>query len=239
VLLVQGDVFLRTGGAGDPYTATEGGSIFDQLDEFGEVWLATQGALNRAFAVMLSGKLVNTMGFSGLAWLLPGDIYCNEEGFNFASGTCPDGTCTAGHYSANRTFTFQTGLVSSEPRLIGHEIGHNFGAEHTHCSNAVTGAGPTNTNTIDTCSDDDAGQGCYAGALSCPAAATVNGVPNVRGTVMSYCSIEPGGCSSSAVFADGHRTLLTPFVQANLVAGCFTLTGGGETPFFANGFENP
>jgi hypothetical protein len=237
VRLLQGNVFLRTGGAGaDPYSSPEGGSIFDQLDEFGEVWLATQGSIDRAFAAMISGKETNANAFSGLAWLLPGDIYCNEEGTNFPSGICPDGTCTAGHYSANRTFTSAITLFASEPRLIGHEIGHNFGANHTHCSDAVTGNGPTSTNTIDTCFNGESD--CFGGTQTCPAAQTINGVPNVRGTVMSYCHLAPAGCSASAVWAPAHVTLLLPLITTNASAGCFTVAGA-DPVIFANGFENP
>ncbi|HTG34648.1 MAG TPA: hypothetical protein VLB76_17145 [Thermoanaerobaculia bacterium] len=62
---------------------------------------------------------------------------------------------------------------------------HNVGSPHTHCY-----APPT-----DTCYN---GEACYTGSTSCPAPVTINGVTNVKGTVMSYCHLT--GCGSTAVF---------------------------------------
>lgn len=234
--LLQGTTVLRTGGgAADPYGSTPSTPILDQLDELGEWWAENQGTESRAFVILLSGKLAAgpTGGFSGLAWIGGGGNYCTSRGSVF--GGCGDGQCTSGHYSANRTWTNTINLQSFEPIGIGHELGHNFGARHAHCSDAVTGIGQTGVNTIDTCYASESG--CYSGPTSCPAPHPVNDVPNVRGTIMSYCH-NLGGCSSAGVFADGHRTLLTPRVAANVANGCFAPIGsGGPDPVFKNGFE--
>src|SRR5207302_1733695 len=88
------------------------------------------------------------------------------------------------------------GFVSTEAKFVGHEIGHNFGARHTHCSQQ-DGLG-----NIDACFNTEGG--CYSGPTSCPAPATYQGFTtpaNAPGTVMSYCN--QGVCGSpgsSAVF---------------------------------------
>jgi hypothetical protein len=238
-----GTTFLRIGGsAADPYASTSSTPISTQLNELGAYWLANNAAVQRAFVMQLSGKLSSTHagGFSGIAWLIGANNMCNERGFTFSG--C-GGTCTAGHYSVNRTNTQPNAALGSfEPIGIGHEIGHNFGAGHTHCSDAVTGVSDTNVNTIDTCYSGEAGSGCYGGATSCPAPTTINGVPNIRGTIMSYCHLlGSGGCNStsgsSGVFANAHRTLLSPIVGANIAVGCFDPVSTSETPIFRNGFE--
>lgn len=107
----------------------------------------------------------------------------------------------------------------------------------SRCSNSSTGAGPASSNTIDQCFNAESGFGCYGGAQACPAPATVNGVSNVTGTLMSYCHLSGlPSCSSSQVFATAHRTLLNPRVANNVTNGCFAPISAGNN-IFANGFE--
>jgi len=229
--LVQGTTLLRT--AADPYTAAD---TFDQLDEVGEVWASTQAGTPRAFVAMISGKAASPNSSDGIAWTLtsPSVNYCTQTNNTFAG--CTDGTCTAGHYSVSRVFKFVGSTAANDIGLVAHEIAHNFGADHTHCSNAVTGAATNVAPYIDNCFSGE-GNGCFSGTQSCPAPVTVNGVANVRGTLMSYCHLNGiAGCTSSNVFAAAHRTLLGPKVTNNRALGCFT-SGTLPNDVFRNGFE--
>lgn len=220
--LLQGTTILRTSANPDPYTTPMGADTADQLDEFGSFWQNNQGSIPRAFAMLLSGKSDEPFSSSGIAWVLNGNNYCTST------------NAVGGHYSVTQVFRFAGSNASHDVSVVAHEIGHNFGAHHTHCSNSTTGAGPTGSNTIDICFTGE--QGCFNGTPVCPAPSTVNGVTNVRGTLMSYCELNGiAGCTSSDVFATAHRTLLNPRVAGNVTNGCF---GGGATPnIFANGFE--
>lgn len=220
--LLQGTTILRTSGTADPYPSPIGTDTGVQLTEFGTFWQNNQSAVSRAFAMLLSGKSSSDFSSAGIAWVLNGSNYCTSRSAN------------GGHYSVTQVFKFAGSNASHDILVIAHELGHNFGAFHTHCSNATTGAGPTATNTIDTCFTGE--QGCFNGTQVCPVPGTVNGVGNVRGTLMAYCHLNGiSGCTSSEVFATAHRTLLTPRVANNVSNGCFS---GAQLPvIFVNGFE--
>jgi hypothetical protein len=184
IQLVQGTTFLRVGVNNDPWTqAATGGANVNQLNEVSNYWNTTNNGIARAFVAMLSGK--GTSGASGIAWV-------------------PSAMC--GHFNGTSfSQVFRSGTTPSfgDVLVVGHEIGHNFGSPHSHCYSPP----------IDSCYNGEAANGCYSGTPSCPAAATINGVTNVTGTLMSYCHLL-GGCSSSLVFHPRSVTLLQPRIQA-------------------------
>ena len=215
VRLLQGFTILRPSTTTDPYTQSciviiNGNPVCAangaQLNEFTNYWSGGCGGacsgVSRALAMMLSGKQTSNNSASGIAWL--------------------NGLCSTGiGYSFSQVFKFNGSTAAHDSRLVGHELGHNFGSPHTHCYSP----------TVDQCYNAE--PGCFSGTQSCPAAATYNGVSNVRGTVMSYCH-NLGGCGSSEVFHPTTVSLLAPLIQ-NRVGQCiFPLS----VPFFSDGFES-
>ncbi len=208
VVLVQGTTFLRT--ASDPYAQTGSPASGAHLNEFGSYWAANYGSVNRSFAMLLSGVSPSPNSASGIAWV---NAYCRTQS-------------NGGSYSVNQIFTGSGISVASSAFIVAHELGHNFGASHTHCSNATTGAAPTATGTIDQCYSGE--NGCFSGTTSCPSSGP--GAP--RGTLMSYCHIGSNGCGQNVLqFHPTHVTQLLARVAANTPSCLRTET------IFTNGFQ--
>jgi hypothetical protein len=208
VRLLQGTTFLRT--APDPYGPMNSPADQAGLQEFGSYWESNYASVTRAFAALLSGKSPSGNSASGIAWL---NAYCNEQTFG-------------GSYSVNQVFTNPGIPVDLSARLVGHELGHNFGAAHTHCTEAATGIHPVGINTIDQCFSGESG--CYSGATSCPS----SGPGNPLGTIMSYCNIN--GCGQNVLqFHPTQVTTLSALIALN-TPSC--LLPDAER-IFADGFE--
>lgn len=208
VRLVQGFTILRPSTTQDPYGQSGTGNADSaKLNEFSSYWSSGCGGacagVSRALAMMLSGKQGSANSASGIAWL---------------NSLCSSST----GYSFSQVFKFAQDTSSSDGKLVGHELGHNFGSNHTHCYSPP----------IDTCYN--AQSGCYSGGTSCPAPATYSGLPNITGTVMSYCHLT--GCGSFEVFHPRTTDLLDPLIQ-NRVGQCIFPLGASNL-IFSNGFEN-
>jgi hypothetical protein len=179
----------------DPWTQPgTGGANANQLNEVSSYWSTTNNGITRAFVAMLSGKGGN--GASGIAWV-PGSLCSHAYGVSFSQV-----------YTAGTSPSFGDVLV------VAHEIGHNFGSPHTHCYSPP----------IDTCYAGEAANGCFSGSPSCPAPATINGVTNVKGTLMSYCHMLGGGCTSSLVFHPTTVAKIQPLIQAAVNSCIFPAT---------------
>jgi hypothetical protein len=211
VQLQRGTTFLRT--TPDPYSQTGSPAANAHLTEFGSYWQANHGNVPRSFAMLLSGKADNPNSASGIAWL---NSYCEYQSQN-------------GSYSVNQVFTNPQAGVFYSALIVAHELGHNFGAYHTHCTNVATGSAPTGTNTIDQCQSGESG--CYAGATSCPNSGP--GAP--AGTIMSYCNNRGCGDDDQNVlqFHPTHIGVLSALVAQNTPSCLMT---GGDT-IFEDGFE--
>jgi len=226
-LLVQlqiGTTILRTSPGTDPYTSLTSSATTAGLDLFANYWKTNEGAVTRAFAILLSGAISSTQNScssSGLAWIKQ---YC-QKGFAQNSDT-------VGSYSLNEVCT----SIDIDPDgsfaalIVGHELGHNFGAYHTHCTNASTGV-PTASNFIDQCFSGESTLynnqvfACYSGTQSCPAAGA--------GTIMSYCNFSGSGCDSGTQnlleFHPAHIAKLDQYIGAT--SGCLNTT---DDVFFSN-----
>lgn len=211
VTLQQGTTYLRT--AADPYNETGTPANGAVLTEFGTYWQNHYANVPRSFAMLLSGKSSSGNSASGIAWV---NAYCRTQS-------------QGGSYSVNQVFTNPALNVSYSALIVSHELGHNFGAHHTHCTNATSGAAPVASNTIDRCYSAESG--CYNGPTSCPDAGP--GAP--AGTVMSYCNQRQCGSSgqNALQFHPTQVGVLNALIAQNTPA-CLSPT---TERIFANGFE--
>ena len=210
VNLQQGSTMLRT--TTDPYSANNTPADGTDLDEFGTYWQNHYAAIQRSFATLLSGKASSGNSASGIAWV---NAYCETQS-------------QGGSYSITQIFTNPQIDVSLTALVSGHELGHNFGAFHTHCTDVTTGFAPTPTNTIDKCWNES---GCYNGQQSCPTSGP--GAP--AGTIMSYCNQHQCGPTGQNVaqFHPTQITVLNAYIALN-TATCLNTT---SDIIFGNGFD--
>jgi hypothetical protein len=207
VKILQGYTILRVGEANDPYTDATGNASSAKLAEFRDYWNAhyPSTVVHRSIAALLSGKQGAPNSASGIASL---GVLCSTSG-----------------YSIDQLFTGAFG-VTADLGIIAHEVGHNFGAFHTH--SCYYGTPP-----IDTCVTPE---GNCTTATGCPGSQVFNGV-TTNGTLMSYCHTL--GCSPrNLVFhtrsvndnpADpfGIDSVLTEVANASCLSA---LTGGVVPP---------
>lgn len=196
----QGTTYLRVSSTADPWAQGGTGNADNaKLTELRSFWSTNMSGVGRATTMLLSGKQSSGYSSSGIAYV---NALCDK---------------TYG-YSFIQVFKFVGSSASDDVMVTAHEIGHNFGSKHTHCYLTPT--------PIDTCY---AGEGsCYAGATSCPAPQTINGVANVRGTLMSYCHML-GGCGLSNVFHPRTMDIIDPVV-ASKVGMCIMPSTAPPTP---------
>lgn len=191
--LLQGTTYLRTGS--DPYVQNSGGSASGaELNEFGNYWKTHYQSVDRALAAMLSGKSPSSNSASGIAWI--GGLCSSTYGYSFSK-------------------VFKINYLSGDAKIVGHELGHNFGSPHTHCYSPP----------IDQCWNGEGG--CYSGATSCP------GGP---GTLMSYCHLV--GCGSSLDF---HPTVVNRILNSYVAPAtgvCVFAASQSGDGIFADGFES-
>jgi hypothetical protein len=187
VTLIQGTTFLRT--SSDPYTATGGSASSTALNEFRSYWASNYGSVPRALAAMLSGTSSSSNSASGIAWV--GGLCSSSIGYSFSK-------------------VFKMNYLAGDAKLVGHELGHNFGSPHTHCYSPP----------IDECYNES---GCFAGTTSCPGGA---------GTLMSYCHIT--GCGSTLDFHPrATDNILSNYVAPATGVCLFEASDG----LFTDGFE--
>ncbi|MBL9140894.1 MAG: hypothetical protein JNK53_03420, partial [Phycisphaerae bacterium] len=170
----------------DPWTATSSGA---QLDEFRNYWLANMGSTSRNVAHMMSTRSLG----GGVAYL---SSLCNT----FAYGV-----------SGSMSGYFPYPLVNNSSQnwdiiVVAHELGHNFGAPHTHnyCPPA------------DQCAPSGYFGSCQTQQVC------IN-----TGTIMSYCHLCSGGTGNiQLLFHPQNIASITSYLDSN---GC-TMTGSSVPP---------
>ncbi len=209
IRLLIGDVFLRIDPPADPFPTEP--NIVQYLTDFGEFWRVNQGAIDRDFALLLSGQSIGSNSFSGIAWI---NQYC-QNGFLQNMGTQ-----TVGSYSINRIGTNFSAAGVAE--FVGHEIGHNMGSPHTHCYNPP----------VDVCFNGESDFGCYGGAVSCPAGGS--------GTIMSYCHFGPPNGANCGNNNDEFHPTVINLLNNRIVANSPVCIApfAGDVIIFEDGFED-
>ncbi len=141
--------YLRLWTGEDPWNQAAMG---DQLYEYQAYWNANMSTLSRDLGHFLAGRGLG----GGVAWL---SVVCSNQSYGYG-------------LSSGIGYGFPYPLIDHdhgnwEPMVVTHEIGHNFGAPHTH-------------------SQTPAADGCGNG--DCTLA--------WEGTIMSYCHSCSGGMSN-------------------------------------------
>ncbi|MFL6196786.1 MAG: M12 family metallo-peptidase [Thermoanaerobaculia bacterium] len=207
IRLVQGFTILRPSTTADPYAQSGTGAADGaKLNEFSNYWAGGCGGACSGVSRALSMMLSGKQSSNNSA-----------SGIAWVNSLCS----TSMGYSFSQVFKFAQDTSANDAALVGHELGHNFGSPHTHCYSPP----------IDTCYN---GESCYTGGTSCPAPATYSGIPNVIGTVMSYCHVT--GCGKSDVFHPRTVDLVAPLIQARVGTCIFPL--GPANGIFNNSFES-
>ncbi len=226
VRFYQGYTIFRLSTTPDPYLqSTAGNADNAKLTEFSSYWSASYPGVRRTLTMMISGKQPTAGSWSGIAWI---------------GGLCS----TSVGYSFNQVFRTGTTVSSSDVQLLTHEVGHNFGSKHTHCTD--TNPVAVGTQPIDYCFNGETctptGPWTPDPGVSCPAPFSIvpvnNGgvsIDNVRGTIMSYCH-NLAGCGVTNVFHPQTVSVLSPRIDAAIGTCIFPVsanpapTVGGIVP---------
>lgn len=176
----------------DPYAAVtnNGGGV---LDAFRVEWTSNPALVNipRDITHLLTRR-TNT-GTGGIAYL---DVTCWQ---NYAFGLSS---------YLNGGSTYIPGTYAWNLNVVAHELGHNFGANHTHWCGWSTGP-------IDNCYDLEGSCGGY-----------VNNPTAQVGTIMSYCHAVSGGSVNLQFHPTVENEALIPTINGDgsCFGGCATFT---------------
>ena len=185
VQLLVGTTILRTASVADPYTQQPSSSGAADSAELTE--FSNYWAANEGAVTRTVTSMLS--GKSPSAY--------SASGIAWVGSLCDHG------YGYNFSQVFLIDYLAGDALIVGHEIGHNFGSVHTHCY----------TPPIDECWNIE--PGCYSGPQICPTPSTVNGVPNVYGTIMGYCHLL-NGCQTDMVFHPRTVAVINPFISGAL-----------------------
>lgn len=163
----------------DPYTGTTSSTL---LNQFRTWWNTNMQATPRTLAHFITRR---SGGLGGIAWV---DALCASTAAGYGYGfSNTDGPIN------------QLPNYSWDAMVVSHEIGHNFGSNHTH--SCTWPGGP-----IDSCYTVEGG--CYSGPV----------VPRI-GTIMSYCHLTSAGIDLRLGFGPLPKARIR---QEAEIAGCMS-----------------
>ncbi|MFM7774000.1 MAG: zinc-dependent metalloprotease [Candidatus Kapaibacterium sp.] len=155
VSFVLGTIIIHTDTDPDPYTENANGDIGALLAEFSANWRANYGTVKRNLAVLFTVPGKTDVG--GIAYLA---TLCTTRGF---------AACGIQTNSVLPTQGYQWDAF-----VTAHEVGHIFGAKHTHACDW----GPPIDSCVSTGGSIPIGDACW------------NGTPKPsKGSIMSYCHL--------------------------------------------------
>ena len=186
--------YLRVWTTTDPYNGTNSSSI---LSQFRSQWNSTQQGVQRTLAHFITRRSGN-MG--GIAFL---DALCSGGSSGYGYG-----------FSNTNGPILPLPTYSWDVMVVCHEIGHNFGSNHTHNCGWVGGP-------IDSCYTVEGG--CYSGPM----------IPRV-GTIMSYCHLN-GSISLTQGFGPQPKTIIRSNAQS---APCMYVSSDPLQIGYPNGGES-
>ena len=173
----------------DPYTQ---GTSSPQLSQFRTWWNSNRSGVPRALAHLLSGRDLG----GGIAYL---DVLCHSTTDGYGYGLS----------AIDCAYSYPTNASTWDANVVAHELGHNFGAWHTHSCNwgAADYIEPASA-TIDSCYATEGG--CHSSPLH---------LPPDKGTIMSYCHLLAGGVPSN-IRMDFHPVCVTRMREMADAAPC-------------------
>ncbi len=211
-----------------PWTVQAGAGTGAALNQLGTYYHGNRSSESRSSVVLLSGKAFGG-GRAWIATVCTPDFFCGNDGSD-----CGDPSA-AGAWAGGYAFVGSvTGTVNTNNPNLGtfwdvyafsHELGHNFGSEHTHCISLS----PTDTATygrsfVDLCYSGE----CYSGSTS---------VPTEKGTIMSYCQLLAGSYNNlRLIFGQtGEASYVVAPIMIADVAGVTPTLGAITAPASVNG----
>ena len=176
--------------AGDPWTSQDsGGSPNTLLDEFRNDWVANGWPVSANLAHFVSGANLG----GGVAYL---NVLCNQS-FGFGVSANVSGNINWG------SWTGQPGNLTWDFVVVAHELGHNFGANHTHSYCPPLDLCYTNCNGTTACS---------------------------QGTLMSYCHLCGGMDNIDLEFGPMVSNIMRAAVNSSCL-GLSALAGGDHVQY--------
>lgn len=204
----------------DPWGAID---PLNALTEVGNYWQTNRAGVARTLVHFMSGKTTSVGGIAEV------DALCStSRGYGVSMGL-------------QGSFSAASPQIIWDSVVVAHEIGHNFGSDHTHAYDNVGG----NPSPVDCCASDADFPGgvCASQSHVLPGVGALTGGATVNrpGTIMSYCHTLGGGLGNiSFTFGKNHLygvaasrvpTVMRTAVEAAVVASpaCFPANATAHT----------